>query len=337
MIRQVLMDENILMNNDPNTATEKRGVRVRYAPARRGGRGAAVDERDGDRTGFRIVIDELLIGNSLEEVECRGIVDDDIFDRVPIEATPDDIARCSALDDVLPRTCTPSTHGDLHLQERRGLRRARPTSSPSASRSGSRTSTRTAARTTRGSSRAPSASRCDGDHRRADQPRRQLLEPVGRSEQAGARVASTRSARRSCSRRTGPMPTNSNCQLDVRERGRRQAEHPVCAPPDGDVDQTARRANSARSRSTASRCSSRRSRSSDGRPARRRRSACSSCTANANCCSADEHRRSNITMTAERHAVHRVHRDARRCRRSLEISFTGLARRERRRTSSPSR
>ena len=56
---------------------------------------------------FRIVVDELLRGNTLEEVECRGQVDDDSFDRVPDKADPDDIARCSASDDVLPKTCEP--------------------------------------------------------------------------------------------------------------------------------------------------------------------------------------------------------------------------------------
>jgi hypothetical protein len=54
---------------------------------------------------LRIIIDELLRGNDLEEIECRALVDDDVFGRVPIGATPDDIARCTAAQDVLPSRC----------------------------------------------------------------------------------------------------------------------------------------------------------------------------------------------------------------------------------------
>lgn len=58
---------------------------------------------------LRLVIDELLVGNNLEEIACRSAVDDDAFARVPIGATPDDIARCSVADDVLPSACTGPT------------------------------------------------------------------------------------------------------------------------------------------------------------------------------------------------------------------------------------
>lgn len=54
---------------------------------------------------FRIIMDELLVGNNIEEIACRGAVDTDSYARVPLGATPDDIARCSAAQDVLPRTC----------------------------------------------------------------------------------------------------------------------------------------------------------------------------------------------------------------------------------------
>jgi len=55
--------------------------------------------------GFRIVMDELLVGNNLEEVACRGNVDGDAYAKVPVGATPDDIARCATAQDVLPSTC----------------------------------------------------------------------------------------------------------------------------------------------------------------------------------------------------------------------------------------
>lgn len=54
---------------------------------------------------IRIVIDELLIGNNLEEIACRAPVDDDAYDRVPLGTTPDDVARCSVAKDVLPSSC----------------------------------------------------------------------------------------------------------------------------------------------------------------------------------------------------------------------------------------
>jgi len=58
---------------------------------------------------MRLVIDELLVGNNLEEIACRSAVDDDAFARVPIGATPDDVARCSSADDVLPSVCSGPT------------------------------------------------------------------------------------------------------------------------------------------------------------------------------------------------------------------------------------
>lgn len=54
---------------------------------------------------LRVIMDELLVGNYIEEIACRGAVDDDALARVPVGATPEDIARCSSADDVLPATC----------------------------------------------------------------------------------------------------------------------------------------------------------------------------------------------------------------------------------------
>ena len=50
---------------------------------------------------FRFVFDELLVGNGLEEIACR----DGSFSRVPLGATPDDIANCSVADDLLVQFC----------------------------------------------------------------------------------------------------------------------------------------------------------------------------------------------------------------------------------------
>lgn len=54
---------------------------------------------------FRIIMDELLRGNNLEEIACRAVVDTDQFARVPLGATPDDIARCAVSQDLLPSRC----------------------------------------------------------------------------------------------------------------------------------------------------------------------------------------------------------------------------------------
>jgi hypothetical protein len=67
---------------------------------------------------LRIVVDELLRGNNLEEIACRAIVDNDAFDRVPLGATPDDIARCAAPQDVLPARCPGSSSRSLCLCKR---------------------------------------------------------------------------------------------------------------------------------------------------------------------------------------------------------------------------
>lgn len=57
---------------------------------------------------LRIVMDELLVGNHLEEIQCRAIIDDDNFGRVPVGATPDDIADCSVSNDLLRQRCAAS-------------------------------------------------------------------------------------------------------------------------------------------------------------------------------------------------------------------------------------
>ena len=58
---------------------------------------------------LRIVLDELLRGNNLEEIACRAeVADGTAFGRVPVGATPDDIARCAVAQDALPARCPAS-------------------------------------------------------------------------------------------------------------------------------------------------------------------------------------------------------------------------------------
>jgi hypothetical protein len=65
---------------------------------------AAVFGQNGQK--IRIVFDEVLQGNRLEEIECRANVGDDgQFARIPDGTTPDDIAKCAVAKDVLPSSC----------------------------------------------------------------------------------------------------------------------------------------------------------------------------------------------------------------------------------------
>jgi hypothetical protein len=57
---------------------------------------------------LRVVFDELLIGNYLEEIQCRDRPDLGIarsWSRVPEGTTPTDIANCAVSDDLLPEFC----------------------------------------------------------------------------------------------------------------------------------------------------------------------------------------------------------------------------------------
>ncbi|MBV8759809.1 MAG: Ig-like domain-containing protein [Deltaproteobacteria bacterium] len=56
---------------------------------------------------LRIVFDEILKGNRLEEISCRANVGPDgAFDKIPDGATPDDVAHCSVAQDALKASCT---------------------------------------------------------------------------------------------------------------------------------------------------------------------------------------------------------------------------------------
>lgn len=109
-IRQVRLFDQIVDATDPTKSTKRRVFAFGEHPL------ALPDEIVPQATGttalnndFRIIIDELLVGNNLEEIQCRGAVDDDGFAKVPLGANPDDIARCSVANDVLPATCTGPT------------------------------------------------------------------------------------------------------------------------------------------------------------------------------------------------------------------------------------
>jgi hypothetical protein len=101
MVRQVFMTETLV---DPATGLARAARSIAF------GDHPEFDEND-DRvveTGavastnkVRIVVDELLIGNNLEQIQCR----DGVYRSVPEGTTPDDIARCATANDVLADTC----------------------------------------------------------------------------------------------------------------------------------------------------------------------------------------------------------------------------------------
>ena len=75
----------------------------------------AVTSAKADGNKLRIIMDELLRGNDLEEIACRYVVDDDAFARVPLGATPDDIERCAAAQDALASQCPGSNRRSVCL------------------------------------------------------------------------------------------------------------------------------------------------------------------------------------------------------------------------------
>lgn len=82
-----------------------------------------VTSADATDNTFRIIMDELLVGNNLEEVVCRGLVDDDNLGRVPVGATPDDVAKCSLPNDALVDGCPNGPHAICICQNQAGCMR----------------------------------------------------------------------------------------------------------------------------------------------------------------------------------------------------------------------
>lgn len=68
----------------------------------------AVTTASAQGNSLRVIMDEILVGNNLEEVACNAVIDEDAYSRVPLGATPDDITRCSGATDVVKKICTGS-------------------------------------------------------------------------------------------------------------------------------------------------------------------------------------------------------------------------------------
>lgn len=105
MVRQVRLTERYTPVGSTTTATQ-RVFAFGSHPLAAETEVHAVTNAAARNNQIRVIMDELLVGNHLEEIQCRGLVDDDAFGRVPLVATPDDVANCSVGDDVLNQTCT---------------------------------------------------------------------------------------------------------------------------------------------------------------------------------------------------------------------------------------
>jgi hypothetical protein len=104
-VEQVRMRESYKLSPSDTSTSSRRVFGFGVHPAAIDAEQHEVTSASLSNNGFRIIMDELLVGNNLEEVACRGNVDGDAFAKVPLGATPDDIARCATAQDVLPSTC----------------------------------------------------------------------------------------------------------------------------------------------------------------------------------------------------------------------------------------
>lgn len=112
-IRQVMMSEEYL---DTQGTLRTRGNALAFGhhddPAFATDDGKVDTAVADDTQVIRVVMDELLVGNNLEMVQCAAPVDLTVpklaqsFSRVPLGTTPDQIARCSGPEDLLLQTCT---------------------------------------------------------------------------------------------------------------------------------------------------------------------------------------------------------------------------------------
>ena len=104
MIEQVIMTEAVI--DSAGNETDNRVFAFGTLPGIQASQEHSVSSAAITGQKMRIVFDEILKGNRLEEISCRANVGPDgAFDLVPDGATPDDIAKCSVAQDVLKASC----------------------------------------------------------------------------------------------------------------------------------------------------------------------------------------------------------------------------------------
>lgn len=104
MIQQVRIKEVFTANGIPNLTRTVFGFGTHPDAAESEQHPVTAALADGNR--MRVIFDELLRGNNLEEIQCRAAIEvNDAFGPVPVGDTPDDLARCAVAKDVLPVRC----------------------------------------------------------------------------------------------------------------------------------------------------------------------------------------------------------------------------------------
>lgn len=109
-IAQVLMTERVT-NADGSPSTLPDVFAFGTLPAEDPGMEHAVTTAAAAGQTLFVILDQLLRGNRLEQIQCRGDVVIDAsgnpspFSDVPDDATPDDIAKCAVNDTALPQSC----------------------------------------------------------------------------------------------------------------------------------------------------------------------------------------------------------------------------------------
>src|SRR5262245_18734477 len=120
MIEQVRLKEVFTANNIPGLQRVVFGFGTHSDATASDEHPVMTAAASGNR--LRIIMDELLRGNFLEEIQCRATIrassdGDGAFGKVPVGDTPDDIARCAAAQDVLPVRCPGSDSRSVCLCE----------------------------------------------------------------------------------------------------------------------------------------------------------------------------------------------------------------------------
>lgn len=104
MIQQVRLTETYTLAGGSATATRKVFAFGTHPDATDADQ-HTVTTATANANKLRVIVDELLVGNYLEEIACRAPVDDDAYAALPVGATPDDVARCAGPQDILPGRC----------------------------------------------------------------------------------------------------------------------------------------------------------------------------------------------------------------------------------------
>jgi hypothetical protein len=189
---------------------------------------------------FRIVVDELLVGNYIEEIACRAPVDDDAYDFVPLGTTPDDIAKCAVAKDVLPRSCPGSLEHAVCICKIEGGCGDTPQGGPvgilDVNQDGAADDTRMingAFGIQCGDINVP----LDLNNSYWNPSGDQNVPAMGGFDALGPAVV-LRPTTNTTPPIPGVMPTNSRCHLTVAPDVVDKQNNGLCAPPEGDIDRS---------------------------------------------------------------------------------------------------